>query len=133
MKTEIIKEGEKNFSVLVKGILREELAPTPFLDISKLKAPREGWKGLRLDSALWVIQEKLGIMLWWEKPNGEGSLCLPMESRNGVRYDEGVPSPRKANDWSGVLYLSSFVSHGGSPPSTQQPKAFSILLDFDKQ
>lgn len=130
---EIIKDGEKNVSVLIKGILREDLKPTPAFDISKVRAPREGWKGLRLDSAVWMIQEKMGMMLWWDKPNGEESMALVMESRNGVRYDEGVPSPRKEKGWSGVLYLSSFVSAGGTPPTGQVPKAFSILLDFDKQ
>jgi hypothetical protein len=124
--TQIIKEGEKNLSVLIKGMARADFEPAPILDVAKLKPPREGWKGLRLDSAVWAVQEKMGLYLWWGKPDGEGSLVMPMESRNSVRFDEGIPSPRIESGWKGILYLSSFNCQ-------MVPKGFFVLLDFDKQ
>ena len=100
----------------------------PILELDKLEPPREGWKGLRLDSAVWAIQEKMGLYLWWEDPKGEEALVLPMESRNSVRFDEGIPSPRVENGWAGKMYLSSFRCEDGP-----LPKGFFVLLDFDKQ
>ena len=126
---QIIKEGEKNFSILVKGMVHADFLAVPILDLAKVKPPREGWKGLRLDSAVWAIQEKLGLYLWWDKPDGEKTLALVMESRNGLRYDEGILSPRKQDGWNGILYLSSF--NCDSP--AKGVKAYSVVLDFDKQ
>lgn len=124
----IVRDGQKNCSILVKGFVDVDFDPTPFLDISKLERPREGWKGLRLDSAVWVVQEKMGLHLWWGKPEGEDDLVMPMESRNSVRLDEGLPSPRVEKGWRGILYLSSFRANEMSGP-----KSFMFILDFDKQ
>jgi len=125
---QLIKEGPKNLSVLVRGITKKDFTPVPILELDKLEPPREGWKGLRLDSAVWAIQEKMGLYLWWEDPKGEEALVLPMESRNSVRFDEGIPSPRVENGWAGKMYLSSFRCEDGP-----LPKGFFVLLDFDKQ
>lgn len=128
MISKIIKDGPKNFSLLVKGIVWEEFEPTPIIDIGKLEAPREGLKGLRLDSAAWTVQEKMGLLLWWGEPKGEEDLIFPMESRNSLRFDDGLISPRKDKGWRGILYLSSFRVKEGPIP-----KSFLVLLDFDKQ
>lgn len=128
MITKIIRDGQKNCSILVKGFVKEDFDPTPILDVSKLERPREGWKGLRLDSAVWAIQEKMGLHLWWSKPEGVDDLILPMESRNSIRLDEGLPSPRMNEGWRGIMYLSSF--RAGDPPGL---KSFMFILDFDKQ
>lgn len=127
MITRILRDGQKNCSILVKGFVREDFNPTPFLDISNLEKPREGWKGLRLDSAVWTIQEKMGLYLWWSEPEGEESFIFPMESRNSARFDEGLPSPRVDKGWRGILYVSSFQAGVGPP------KSFMFILDFDKQ
>lgn len=128
MITRILQDGQKNCSVLVKGFTKEDFEPIPFLDITKLQAPREGWKGFRLDSAVWAIQEKMGLHLWWSKPEGEEELVLPMESRNGIRFDTGLVSPRVDKGWGGVMYISSFrVSE------IPGPKSFMFVLELDKQ
>jgi hypothetical protein len=123
-----IRDGQKNVRLVIKGIALKDLEPTPILDIRKLMVPPGGWKGLRLDSAVWTVQEKMGLALWWSNPAEEGDLVFPMESRNSVRFDEGLSSPRIEEGWSGILYLSSFNVEGA--PS---PKRFFVLLDFDKQ
>src|ERR1700730_3915732 len=128
MLVQIIKDGPKNLSLLVKGVVKKDFEPTPILELSKLTPTREGWKGLRLDSAVWVVQEKMGLPLWWEEPKSEAALVVTMESRNSMRFDEGIPSPRIEKGWSGNMYLSSFGCENGP-----LPKGFCVLLDFDKQ
>ena len=128
MLTQVIKDGQKNFSILIKGGVKGDFSATPILDISKLSAPATGWKGLRLDAAVWAIQEKMGMNLWWNNPESEADLVFPMESRNSMRFDEGIPSPRIADSWRGIMYLSSFRT-----TEIPGPKTFFILLDFDKQ
>lgn len=125
MKVEL-KDGKKNLQVRVTGIVSEDFPATPILEISKLARPDAGWKGLRLDSALWAIQEKAGLTIWWEVDKGEAGLILPMESRNAMRFDTGIESPRIDKGWEGVVYLSSFHVK-------DEPKKFFLLLDFDKQ
>ena len=126
---QIIKDGAKNVSILVKGVLEENLKMTPIIDLEKLQMPSQGWKGLRLDSAVWAIQEKMGFHLWWDECCKEEHLVLPMESRNAMRFDEGIPSPRVEAGWKGVIYLSSFRQD--DPQGFR--KWYFILLDFDKQ
>lgn len=126
MLVQITKDGSKNFSILVKGIATKDFERTPILDLSKLMPPREGWKGIRLDSAVWAIQEKAGLTLWWGAEDGESDLALPMESRNAMRFDEGLMSPRVIEGWKKILYLSSFHV-------VDEPKKFMVILDFDKQ
>jgi hypothetical protein len=124
MIVQVIKDGPKNLSVLVRGLIRRDFKPTPIVELDKLTAPREGWKGLRLDSAVWAIQEKMGLYLWWE--DGDG-FVLPMESRNAMRFDEGISSPRIENGWKGKVWLSSFKC------DESRIMGFFVLLDFDKQ
>ena len=129
MLIQTIKEGEKNFSVTVKGFVRDDFKRVPIIDVEKFKPPTSGWKGVRLDSVAWAIQEKMGMYLWWEDDDKETSLILPLESRNGMRYDEGIPSPRIKDGWTKKIWLSSFNTHI-APAGL---KSFFLLLDFDKQ
>jgi len=109
-------DGSKNVTVLVKGILDEELHLTPILLAEKLSGQP---KKIKLTEALWLVQEKMGIALWWKKDD----LIAPMESRNSIRLDRGWDSPK---DWGGIILLSSF---NWSP----NRKFFTLEVGFDKQ
>jgi hypothetical protein len=124
-----IKEGEKNFSVSVTGFTRDDFKRVPIIDIEKFKAPTSGWKGVRLDSITWAIQEKMGMYLRWEDDDKETSLILPLESRNSMRFDEGIPSPRINEGWTKRIWLSGFNTNIAPAGA----KSFFLLLDFDKQ
>jgi hypothetical protein len=130
MYIQLIKDGEKNFSVLVRGWVEKDFNPVPIINIEKLVKPTAGWKGVRLDSVVWAIQEKMGFHLWWENEYKEENLILPLESRNAMRFDEGIPSPRVAQGWKKTIWLSSFKTLSQDPDLA---KHFFILLDFDKQ
>ena len=132
MKVQILREGGKNLSLLAKGFATEDFGPDLLFDLTKLTPPREGWKGLRLDSAAWLIQEKMGLYLWWSAQAREEDLALVMESRNGLRLDEGIPTPRFGEEWAGKMFLSSFRTQD-PPCSDRAPKTFILLLEFDKQ
>jgi hypothetical protein len=106
-------DGSRNLTILVKGVLNEEMFLTPLL---------KGRTGkMKLTSALWLVQEKLGLVLWWDKHQ----IILPMESRNSIRLDRGWNSP---DEWKGEILLSSFNFELGP-----KPKYFVIELEFDKQ
>lgn len=124
-----IKDGEKNVSILVKGFTDTDFSPLDILDLEKVKSPSAGWKGIRLDSITWVLQEKMTMFLRWENDGEESSLLLPLESRNSMRFDEGIPSPRIEKGWTKRVWLSAI--NVKSPAAGF--KAFFILLDFDKQ
>lgn len=130
MEIQLIKDGAKNFSVMVKGWAQKDFNPIPIIDIEKLAKPTAGWKGVRLDSLTWAIQEKMGFHLWWEDGFKESDLILPLESRNSMRFDEGIPSPRVGDGWKRKIWLSSFKCLTNDP---ELAKHFFILLDFDKQ
>jgi hypothetical protein len=125
---EVIKDGEKNHSFMVKGIIIPDAdvvkAPQIVLDLDKISPPSLGWKGLRLDSALWIVQEKMLLKLFWEKQQDEVNLIFPMESRNSVRFDEGMRSPRVTH-WEKKIWMRAV--------GVDAPKAFMFILDFDKQ
>ena len=120
------KDG-KNGSVQVSGWMPSEVEPALLLDLKDVfTAPREGWKGIRLDAAVWAIQEKAGIYLWWgSETKNEENLILVCESRNFMRFEDGVLSPRMDKGWDGKIYFSTF--------KVDEPKAFFLILDFDKQ
>jgi hypothetical protein len=104
-------DGVKNLKVLIKGILETDLTLGPILkDLPHAK----------LMSAIWLVQEKLGLVLWWS----ETELIMPMESRNSFRLDRGWEPPK---GWKGELLLSSYGIDNGP-----RPKHFVIELDFDK-
>jgi|SRR5580700_5274192 hypothetical protein len=108
-----VSGGRRNVTYQITGELGQELAFGE-LDLKE--------KDIKLVSLLWVIQEKLGIILSWDKETP----ILPMESRNSVRLDVGLTPPE---GWGGVIYLSSF---NFSVPPTASWKHFFIVLDFDR-
>ena len=116
LQVEVVSGGYKNVTLQIHGTFRQD-APTDGDD---------AWvdtheKSLKLESAVWVVQEKLGINLKW---TDEIPLIF-MESRNSVRFDIGLHSPK---DWDGRLKLE--MNDGNSPKLNN--KEFLIVLDFDK-
>src|SRR4051812_5100472 len=73
---------------------------------------------LKLTSLAWLIEEKMGFYLSWDKD----SVLMPLESRSALRFDQAIPCPA---NWQGTLWLTPFKV-------TAPPMAFLILLDFDK-
>lgn len=129
MISQVIKEGDKNFSLVVRGFVTSEQR-VPVVDLKDLKTPHNGWKGLRLDSVAWLIQEKAGLLLWWEDDDSEENFVLPMESRNFLRFDEGFASPRLKDGWKGKIWMSAY---GLDREPKDERKAFFVIMDFDKQ
>lgn len=110
----VLADGNKNHTVLVTGALEADLLEPAV--VVTMPSP-----SLKLSSAIWLIQEKLGLILWWR---GE-ELLFPMESRNSVRFDRSLDAPK---DWDGRVLMTSF----GFKSNAYSPKHFTLLLDFDK-
>lgn len=123
--TKIIGDSSKNCRVHVAGFIIKDITdedPAVILDLDKLK---DCPQNLRLDSLWWLIEEKMGLRLWW-KP---GCLLLPLESRNNLRFDTPLSSKDFAPPgWCRKLYLSSHDAGSG----TTKLKYFNIGLDMEK-
>jgi hypothetical protein len=76
---------------------------------------------LQLATALWLLQEKLGLRIWTSESCEPENLLLLMESRNSSRFDLPVP----LDPWeSKKLYLEPF--------NVTEIKWFWFQLDFHK-
>jgi hypothetical protein len=113
-------DGNKNVTARVTGIVYTDQEPIELLDVSSLKGNPQG---LRFDSVLFALQEKMGVLLWWGK--GE-DLILPLESRGNFRFDSPINSPRRDSGWDGKIWYSVINTNGLG-------KHFMFLVDFDKQ
>lgn len=115
IKVSKLSEGNRNLTIHIRGFIAESLLEFPV----KLLEKDPGRP--KIASLSWLIQEKLGLYFRWAKED----LPIPMESRNGIRFDPGVRAPEK---WDGMIYLSTF--NWDLPPVTDY-KAFLLILDFD--
>lgn len=116
----ILADGSKNCTVKVTGWIDATPGQIIVLNLDDLKGTPAG---LRLDSVIWLIEEKAGLTLWWGLKNPpEEKLILPMESRNSLRFDRPLDGPKD------LIYIK--IKTAKLEPT---PKAFFLLLDFDKQ
>lgn len=109
--------SQKNLTLQIRGLVSKD-----YRDLSSFPVEEKFDRGLpKLSSALWVIQEKLCLYLWWNPED----LLLPMESRNSVRFDHALQPPE---GWNGTMYLSASNWNKPDPMG----KAFLLVLDFDR-
>lgn len=112
LRVEQTSGGYKNVTLQIVGMCEGDMSFT------EIECPT---RNLRLESAVWVVQEKLGVVLQWTQSDP----FLIMESRNSLRFDVGIHSPK---DWDGRMWLKT-VGFANPPTETKQ---FLIVLDFDK-
>lgn len=123
--SKILGDGARNHQVLVTGFLESDCEPTIIVDLNKIRGtPR----GVKVTSALWIIQEKMGLRLFWGigQNRGADNLILIAESRNSVKFEDGLGSPQDDSKWDRCIWLESFNC-------TLKPMGFTFLLDLDKQ
>lgn len=109
MLTEIVASSQRNVTIRLSGFITHTDAPIEIVT-KQLK--------LKLTTAAWLIEEKMGFHLGWDTE----SVLMPLESRNSMSFAQAIPSPVS---WKGSLWLRPFKV-------TQADMAFFILLDFDK-
>lgn len=118
--TSIISDGNKNASILIKGFVTADIIdPMVVLDLDKLK---DTPKNIRIDGLWWLIEEKLGLRLWWSP----GHILVPMESRNSLRPDNPLAGP--SGNWDRKILLTTHDAKSGSTPI----KYFIVSLDLEK-
>jgi hypothetical protein len=104
--------GSRNVSVEISGILEKVHEDKPF------RLVKFETHALKLTRLMFAIQEKGGLLLWWDEACEH--LVLPLESRGGFNFDG-----RKAPDhWDGQIWATAF--------KIDEPKGFLIIMDFDK-
>lgn len=112
LKVKQVSGGQRNVTYQIRGFVSgQNLVQTA------IKMDR----GLKMSSALWIVQEKMVLNLSWN----EEELLFPMESRNAARFDQNIQPP---DGWNGTMYLSS---QGWDSPNPIG-KSFLIVLDFDR-
>lgn len=122
--TIILSDSSKNLKAIVRGFFTSDLIePTVVLDLDKLK---DSPQHIRIDSLWWLMEEKMGLRLWWDN----GQLLVPMESRNSMRFDHPLSSRELTSEkWTRKLYITSHSIESGL---TKQ-KYFTFGLDAEKQ
>ena len=114
-----VHDSTKNVKVIVRGFISPDDDQSGKCEVLHLDQLKDKPRGLRLDSIVWLIEEKAGLRLYW----GDDFL-LPMESRNSMRFDTPLSSPQK--NWKRTIMLEAVKTESVS-------KAFFLLLDMDKQ
>lgn len=104
--------GNRNVAMEIGGFLEKVHEGSPFA-LVKFEEVH-----LKLTRVTFAIQEKGGILLWWDEACEH--LVLPLESRGGFNFD-GRKSPL---NWNGQIWAQAF--------KIDEPKAFLIILEFDK-
>lgn len=111
-KAKVTAAGSRNVSVQISGFLKTDCEDT--FELVSFEHHE-----LKLTGVLFLIQEKAGIYLWWDKERE--NLILPLESRGSFKFDGLVKCPQ---GWDGKIWASAF--------KIDEPKGFLLLLDFDK-
>ena len=122
MEIKISPDGAKNCLVTLSGFISKDFPIREILSFRNLLGQP---KAVRIDSAFWLIQEKMGFNLWWwaEEP----TIAFPMESRNFADFEklQSLHAPKGATG----LGLSSFKG----PGSGDKEMSFLIILELIKQ
>jgi hypothetical protein len=121
-------DSENSCRVTISGDLDKALElPAPIFLFVDLKRGHKPIAGLRLDCALWAVQEKMGFNLWWLiEPAAKSprvKLILPLESRGFFDFEKilAIQSPPEAV---GVGITAFKV--------TEKAMTYFIMLDFTK-
>lgn len=121
-------DGARNVQVLVTGVLESDCGPTEIVDLDVLAGSP---KAVKVTSALWIIQEKMGLRVCW----GVGTVPTPenlifvAESRNSLRFQDGLTSTKLPSSWTRKIWINSY----GFDSNAYTPKCFTLLIDLDKQ
>ena len=114
----VTSDTTKSLVVLVRGRVSTDCSALnrTIVDVRSIPRPR-----LKLESAWWLIQEKMLVSLTW----GNGEVLFPMESRNSLRFPQFVSAPE---DWGGkVLMDIDKIATCGTDAAT-----FAFELNFNK-
>jgi hypothetical protein len=111
--------GQKNIVYVLSGLVNKEDEGKAVCLVSELD------RAVKLASVAFLVQEKMGLQLWWDEALTEP--MLPVESRGAFRFDGVRPPP----DWAGQIWVKPFkVDMPGEPRVF--PKMFVLSLDFDR-
>jgi hypothetical protein len=110
-----LADAGRNYTVRVVGIVSEPLQECVLTHNGRLRVAR----------AVWLIQEKMGLTLWWGQERTAENLMLVMESRNSVAYSPALQPPEA---WDGKIWLRNF----GIERVPEPPAHFTFTLDFDR-
>ena len=115
LKVKTTAAGSRNVSVQISGILGTADHCHGVFPLVKLEHT-----DIKLMSFLFLIQEKAGLLLWWDE--AQENLILPLESRGAFKLEVGIKSPE---GWDGQIWAEAFKVD-------DDVKGFLLLMDFDR-
>jgi hypothetical protein len=115
LKVKSTAAGSRNVSVQISGILGTVEHCEGIFPLVKLEHTN-----LKLTSFLFLIQEKAGLLLWWDEEKKD--LILPLESRGAFKLETGIKSPE---GWDGQIWAEAFKID-------DNVKGLLLLMDFDR-
>lgn len=121
--TQLLGDASKNVALWVRGeVTPLDTGPEELFSLDRFAPDARGKRPrtVMLVSALWTLQEKMGIRIWTAPECKPEHLLLLMESRNFIRFDREMPLEK----WGGIFYIEPF--------NVTEPKWFSFQLEFDK-
>lgn len=121
--TKLLGDASKNCTSWTRGWADPGWhSPAEFLTLNMVASAATGRRPrtMQLVSALWTLQEKLGLFIWTAPEPRPENLLLVMESRNFIRLDR----PLSLDNWEGRLYIEPF--------NVPERKWFWFQFDFDK-
>ena len=117
LKVKIPQIGRKNLTIQVAGRVEPgDDSIQQLFSIAGLASPE--MSGLRIDSVLFALQEKAGLLLWWDRDGAD--LILPLESRGAFSFSYPIHSPK---GWDGMMYYSTF--------KVDEPKHLYLTLECE--
>jgi len=122
-KVKLTGSGQRNVSAQISGLLKvpgfRTVNATKIAEEKVFKLVSFEHRGLKMTSIVFLVQEKAGLLLWWNE--ARENLILPVESRGAFRFDVGLMPPE---GWDGAIWATPF--------KVDEPKGFLLLLDFDR-
>jgi hypothetical protein len=113
-------DGMKNAVLQVSGSIDKDITEArPILKLNELSGSP---KTLRIESLVFALQEKMGIILWWKDEEGMTPI-LPVEGKGGLDFSvmQGIHGPKTLEG----IYITTF--------GVDKLKYMLLTLDLTKQ
>lgn len=115
-----VTDGHNAAVITVGGVLEKDGATLDLIDWKELNpVPQK----VRIESVVFAVQEKAGLLLWWKVDGGKKSFILPLESRGKLDF-EGLQGIHAPPDSTGICMTSFGVT---------SPKYIRLSIDLTKQ
>lgn len=124
LNTSIVQDGSKNTILQISGIVDSQPSLMEVLVFGNLMQPTQGFRSIKVQAVTFLIQEKMGLHLFWTMLDGSHAYMCTFESRGRADF-ESAGGLRMPEDASGIA-MNIF----GWPKDSKM--GLLLLIDMDK-